>query len=356
MSLFTQKELSRFSVTKFLSEASNQVWEGADGELTGLEREASDALKSDFKRRTGTTVTENMLPIAALGPIGKAMNVTSALSGGFLVGEDLQAIVPALRSASVVLSLGAQVLDNLKSDVGLPAETAFQAASWLSESEALGDPGDPTYSKTVLSPKRCATISVLSKQLLAQNSLGIENSVRSSLRNTLGTAIDKAALAGVGNKEPLGLINNPGAGSVTFSSTATRAKAIAFQDALATANAGNTPEASLAYVTTPTTSSKWMQIAEVATYPSWLWQGNEWAGTVAGLPARATANLGTGNQVICGDWSKLALALWSEGFSVLSDPFAQKKSNLVEIYASVYADVAPVTASNFVVSTDSGAQ
>jgi len=66
MSLFTQKELSRFSVTKFLAEASNQVWEGADGELTGLEREASDALKTDFKRRTGTTVTENMLPIAAL--------------------------------------------------------------------------------------------------------------------------------------------------------------------------------------------------------------------------------------------------------------------------------------------------
>jgi hypothetical protein len=43
-----KKELSRFSVTKFLAEASNQVWEGADGELTGLEREASDALKSDF--------------------------------------------------------------------------------------------------------------------------------------------------------------------------------------------------------------------------------------------------------------------------------------------------------------------
>ena len=48
MSLFTLKELSRFSVTKALAEVSKQVWEGADGELTGLEREASDALKSDF--------------------------------------------------------------------------------------------------------------------------------------------------------------------------------------------------------------------------------------------------------------------------------------------------------------------
>jgi len=77
---------------------------------------------------------------------------------------------------------------------------------------------------------------------------------------------------------------------------------------------------------------------------------------VVGLPARATANIGAGNQMICGDWSKLAIAFWSEGFSILSDPFAQKKQNLLEIYASVFADVAPVTASNFVVSTDSGAQ
>jgi hypothetical protein len=48
VSLFTQKELSASRSLKFLAEASNQVWEGADGELTGLEREASDALKSDF--------------------------------------------------------------------------------------------------------------------------------------------------------------------------------------------------------------------------------------------------------------------------------------------------------------------
>jgi len=158
----------------------------------------------------------------------KTINVTSAPSGGFLVGTDLEATIPALRSASVVMSLGAQVFENLNGDLGLPTETAFQAASWLSESEALGDPGDATYSKTVLSPKRCASIAVLSKQLPAQNSLGVENFVRASLRKTLGTALDKGALVGAGNKEPLGLINNPAVASVTFGATATRAKAIAF--------------------------------------------------------------------------------------------------------------------------------
>jgi HK97 family phage major capsid protein len=101
----------------------------------------------------------------------KAITVTSALSGGFLVGQDLEAIDPALRSASVVMSLGAQVFENLKGQLGLPAETAFQSAQWLAESETLGDSGDQVYSKTVLSPKRCASLAVLSGQLLAQNSL-----------------------------------------------------------------------------------------------------------------------------------------------------------------------------------------
>jgi hypothetical protein len=47
------------------------------------------------------------------------------------------------------MSLRAQVFENLNGDLGLPAETAFQAASWLSEREALGEPGDATYSKTL---------------------------------------------------------------------------------------------------------------------------------------------------------------------------------------------------------------
>jgi HK97 family phage major capsid protein len=264
--------------------------------VTGLEFECSDALKTNIKRRTGTMPDGFMIPLAALAPM-KAINVTSALSGGFLVGQDLEAIVPALRSASVVMSLGAQFFENLKGQLGLPAETAFQSAQWLAESKTLGDSGDQVYSKTVLSPKRCASLAVLSGQLLAQNSLGVENFVRASLRKTLGTALDKAALVGAGNKEPLGLINNPGVGVATFGGTATRSKAIEMQDRLTAAEAGTTPEASLAYVTTPTAASKWMQIPEVATYPSWLWQGNQWTGTVAGLPARSTSNIGSGNQV-----------------------------------------------------------
>ena len=268
MSLFTQKEIAKYSVTKALSEIANQSTPGFHGSVTGLEREVHDTLAARQADLTGAAPVGFLLPIACL----KTINVTTATAGGFLVGTDLAAIVPALRAKSVVITLGATVFDNLRGNLGLPRESTTSTAEWLSESQALQG-SDATYGQTVLSPRRCASMATLSKQLLAQNSLGVENFVRDSLLATLGSAIDKGALSGNGNAEPMGLLNNPNANQVTFSATVTRAKAISMQDALTAASVGNTPDSSLGYVTSPVVASKWMQIAEVATFPSWLWKG-----------------------------------------------------------------------------------
>jgi len=290
-----------------------------------------------------------------LAPI-KSQNVTSASAGGFLVDESVDSIAAALRPASVVLSLGASVFSNLNGDLAIPSEGSFPAASWLGELEALADPADAAYSKSKLTPRRCASISVLSSQLLSQNSVGLENFVRTSLRRTLGSALDKGALSGGGNKEPLGLINNPAVSTITFSATPTRAKLISMQDTLTTQNSGNVDQTSLAYVTTPASASKLMQTSQLSGQARFLWEGSEWSGNVCGLTARSTTNAGSGNLMILGQWDQLAVAYWSEGFSLLTDPFSQKKAGIVEIFATLLADVAPLNTANFVVSTDSAAQ
>jgi hypothetical protein len=38
--------------------------------------------------------------------------------------------------------------------------------------------------------------------------------------------------------------------------------------------------------------------------------------------------------VICGDWTKLAVAIFGEAIEILADPFAQKKLALVEFLAT----------------------
>jgi hypothetical protein len=98
-----------------------------------------------------------------------------------------------------------------------------------------------------------------------------------------------------------------------------------------------------------------MQISEVSGGPQFLWAGKEWSGVCAGLAARNPNNV-TNDRVICGDFSSLLVAFWSEAVELLPDPYARKKEGLVESYATVFADTAAANAANCAVSTDSGAQ
>jgi HK97 family phage major capsid protein len=197
MSLFTAKELAKFSVTKALNKLANCPRPGIPGEATGLEREVSDTLADRLKSLTGNSTLGFLLPIACL----KALNVTTATAGGFLVDTDLAAIVPALRSKSVVIDLGATIFENLVGHCGLPIEDTNSTPQWLAEMAELQE-SDSGYRQALLSPKRCASMATLSRQLLSQNSLGIENFVRGSLLRAVGSALDKDALSGNGNAEP----------------------------------------------------------------------------------------------------------------------------------------------------------
>jgi HK97 family phage major capsid protein len=350
MSLFTQREISKYSLTKALGEIANQHRPGFHGVVTGLEAEVHDVL-SDRMKEAGRHPNGFLVPIECL----KSQNVTTATAGGFLVGTDLAPIVSALRSKSITIALGAQVFENLRGDFGVPLETTTDTGEWIDEAGTNTFLDEPTYGLMHLTPRRCVSESALSTQLLNQNSLGLENFVRDSLVRNVATALDKAAIAGTGGIQPVGILNYSGTGSVTFGATATRAKVISMQDALTAANVGNTPDASLAYVTSPTTASKWQKIEEVATSAKWLWDGNQWSGTVAGLPARSTTSI-TDNRVIAGDFSKLIIGLWGEGIEIIADPYSLKATGQVQFLCAVLASTGTANEANFAVSSDSGAQ
>jgi HK97 family phage major capsid protein len=133
MSVFTAKEISRYSLTKALSEISNSNEPGFHGTVTGLEAEVHDTLSARIKEVTKSPPNGFLIPIACL----KAQNVTTATAGGFLVGTELAPIVSALRSKSVAIAMGAQVFENLRGNLGVPIESTTSTAQWLTESGEL---------------------------------------------------------------------------------------------------------------------------------------------------------------------------------------------------------------------------
>ena len=230
-SLFTEKELRNYSLTRAINEiveSQKHLPPGSTGHLGGFEGEVHDALANHFVKShpNAPEPTGFLIPLQAL----KGLSATGgATTGGFLVNESFAAsIVPALRGVSRVAEMGATVFEGLRDDAVLPFQTTTSDAQWLSELEAAADPQDAVYAQSKLTPRRVVSISRLSQQLLKQSSLGIENFCRSDLLSVLGTAIDKAALVGAGNKEPLGLLNrvDSSLNTVTFSGAATWAKLI----------------------------------------------------------------------------------------------------------------------------------
>ena len=89
-----------------------------------------------------------------------------------------------------------------------------------------------------------------------------------------------------------------------------------------------------------------------------MWQGNINEGTVAGAPAYSTTQIGASdNRVIYGgDWSQCVIGVWRDALEIIVDPWSLRKTGMVEVVATLLADVGVINAAAFAVSTDSGAQ
>jgi HK97 family phage major capsid protein len=352
--IFTERELSKYSITKALNQVvQSQVnhCPGYPGELSSLEREVDEALRSHFSSvGSPAGVMGFLLPLSCL----KGLNATNATQGGFLVDATFAAsVVPALRNRSVVVELGATVFEGLKGDCLIPPQQATVPAQWLAELETADDSNTMSFGQNILTPHRCVAFARVTKQLLTQSSLGIENFIRNDLLSVVGLAIDKAALAGNGNKEPLGILNRNDVGSVTFGAAATRTKTISFQSTLANANAA--AAGSLGYVTSPTTAEKWMEIAQHTNGIGWLWEGEINQGIVAGAPARSTKQIAD-DRVVFGSWPSPILGIWGDALEVIVDSYTYKKQAIVEIMVTLLADCGLSHAESFCISSDSGAQ
>jgi HK97 family phage major capsid protein len=104
---------------------------------SGMAAAMSDYLGNrnpDLRSNDATTL---LVPLEALIS-RKALQVTSAPAGGFLVANDLATSIEfMLRSASVCVRAGARVLPGLRGDLSLGRETQEVTCEWLHELEEL---------------------------------------------------------------------------------------------------------------------------------------------------------------------------------------------------------------------------
>lgn len=291
------------------------------------------------------------------------LSVGNPAAGGVTVETTIQrSLIPFLRARSVVVGLGATVLEDLVGNCKFVRQTGTTTMQWLPENADLTR-GGAFFDSVTLTPKRACGQTYFSLMLLRQSSLQIEDVVRNDLVGAIATALDQAALAGTGpaNNQPLGILstpaNAPGSGaytmtapSVTFGGPPTWPAVLDFEFNVESLNVQSD---SRGYVTSPNVKRAWKATPKIAGYPSFLWESGE---TVNGSPALASNQLSGSDQVIYSPkWSDLLIGLWPN-FDIVSDPFTQMQSGQVVVTVNLLADVQLRYGISFAYSTDSGAQ
>jgi HK97 family phage major capsid protein len=332
-----------FSIVRALRAMVNNDWRGAEHE-----REAADRAAKELGResRGGIIIPDDMwLPgrqeqrdlLKGTGNIGGYMVATDVLGERF---------IDRLVNKSVMLSAGVVTMDGLVGDVAIPRLATGPTAYWVAENAAPTE-GGQTFEQVALSPKTVGAYIDISRRLLQQASLDVENMVRNDILKSLATAIDLAILQGAGTNEPTGILNTTNVVdcSGTDGDTLSWSEVVELETTIATANADN---GRLAYITNPTIRGVMKQTLITATYgDKHIWDNQTPDRPVNGYPCFVTAQIahnltkGSGTAlslVFFGNWADVVLARWS-GLDVLVDPYTGGTAGTVRIIAFSDVDV-----------------
>ncbi len=330
----SEAETRSFSFLRALNYLANPG-DRAAREAAAFEIEASNAAAKKAGRVSrGITVPYDVMR--------RDLKTSPATQGGNLVQTDLDAanFIDLLRNSSVLDQAGATTLTGLQGNIAIPRQSGAATAYWVAEG------GAPTESQQAIQqvsmiPRTCGAFTDISRKLLIQSSIDVEQMVRNDIAKVIALEIDRAALYGTGSSnEPLGLHNTSGIGTESITANnPTFAQVVNMESDVAAANAlmGN-----LSYVTGATIRGAMKVKAKDSGSGLFLWDGNN---TVNGYNAYMSNQVEAGD-IWFGNWSDCIIGYWSS-LDLLVDPYTHSTSGTIRITALQDVDVAFRHAASF---------
>lgn len=211
---FGQKENSQYSLLR----AYRSRIPGT-AEYTGncFEKEISNEIAQKTGKADGLNIPYRHLSL--LGTRDRdVLNTGTQASGGYLVQETVLGtqFIDLLRNKSSVLSAGATFLPGLVGNYSMPGQATGTQAYWISENENVV-PDSITFRNITLNQRTIAARVGITRNMIMQSSVEVENIARRDLATAIALGLDKAALFGTGDgKEPLGILNTPGIGGTSL--------------------------------------------------------------------------------------------------------------------------------------------
>ena len=221
-------------------------------------------------------------------------NVSVTTEGVDIVATDLYDIVEPLRAKNVLLAAGAKFYTGLSNNVQLPIMTGANVG-WAEEVDEAGE-GVTSFENVQLTPKRLTAFVDISKMLLVQDSIGVENAIRMDLINAINSKLEETIL-GSGAKtsnQPAGMFNSKTVVKVTDFAGLVGLEALVEEKNVL---------GDIAYIASPSAKASFRNMMKGSKGTAQLAYIDS---SLDGTPVYSTSNVAA-KQFVVGDFSNLAI-------------------------------------------------
>ena len=264
---------------------------------------------------------------------GKSVNLNEIAKRAYTVTDegvdvvetDIYDILEPLRAKNVLVAAGAKFITNLQGNVQVPVMSATQVG-WKGETAAADD-GSGAFTSVTLSPKRLTGKFPVSLELLAQDTLGVENMIRQDIVNAINEKLEATILgAGAGDlNTPAGLFHG-------YADTNVIADFGDIADLEAKVEEKNV-YGNCKYIVSPKAKARLRSTIKGTAGVGMIMEN----GAIDGTEALATSNVPAG-KMLYGDFSNLVIGQWD---SVILDVVRDAESlanGCVTIVCNAYFD------------------
>jgi HK97 family phage major capsid protein len=268
-------------------------------------------------------------------------------AGGYTVATELRGFIDLLRNAMVIDKAGAVFLSGLVGNIAIPKMTAAGTAYWVAENGAPTE-SQQTLGQVTMSPKTIGAFTDISRQLLLQSSIDVQNMVTRDLATIVGLGIQQAAINGSGSSnQPSGILTQvtPGTVGGTNGAAPSWANIVGLETNVSVANAA---VGTLGYLTNAKVRGKLKVTEQFATTngkPVWA-EGttplNGYGAYVTNaVPANLTKGTASGvcSAIIFGNFADLIVGMWG-ATDILVDPYTGGAAGTVRVRVLQSCDIA----------------
>lgn len=314
----------------------------------GFEREISDQIaKAQHKDARGFYIPEAVLVRAITGKTNVSGEIVG--NGAATVETSLLAsqYIDELVATTVLGAAGVQTVGGLVGDIAIPKGTAV-TAGWIAEKDNATTK-TPTFSQVPGTPHTAAANAILSRRLVIQSSLAVQNLVARLIMEAIGRAVEAAAFDGTGtNNQPTGLSATTGVGAVTMTAGApTKANLVDFWEKVYTANAAG---ANMKYIGSPAVKALLCKTLDITTVSNG--KAGDSAAIVGGVGAGYLCSkdakvegfdflmsaLCNSKKLYFGNWAEILMCFWS-GVDMIVDPYTYSAKGAWQVTAFQDCDV-----------------